>query len=79
MGVSDEDVANVLSPVGRTSSAAALLQMLAQQVCEQRCILIGTEDGSGGHVVSAAFALIEVRICLDQAAALDLAVADQDV
>ena len=52
--------------------------MLPQQVGEQPYIFLTGEDGAGGYVVAAALALIERSVFLNQFAAVDGAVRNQD-
>ena len=51
--------------------------MLAQQVGKQPRILVAGKNSSGGHIVSAALALIEGSVFLDQFTAVNSAVGNQ--
>ena len=62
----------------RNATAPSFLpQMLAQQVGKQPRILVAGKNSPGGHIVSAAFALIEGSVFLDQFTAVNSAVGDQ--
>ena len=51
--------------------------MLAQQVGKQPRILVAGKNSPGGHIVSAALALIEGSVFLDQFTAVNSAVGNQ--
>ena len=53
--------------------------MLAQQVGKQPRILVAGKNSPGGHIVSAALALIEGSVFLDQFTAVNSAVGNQHV
>ena len=59
------------------SNSTRLFQMLAQQVGKQPRILVAGKNSPGGHIVSAALALIEGGVFLDQFTAVNSAVGNQ--